>query len=82
MFHADSDDLIAIRVSPRITYLQLLDKIRDRLGKDISELKYTPATKEIRERMKLGEREMATVQDDEDLREWVAENAKLVLYAY
>lgn len=75
IFHSTSDDLIAIRVSPRITHNQLLEKVRDRLGSEITQLRYS-----------LGgggrEKEMFTIQDDEDMREWVANNSKLVLYAY
>jgi len=80
IFHSNSDDLIAIRVSPRITHNQLLEKIRDRLGNDIGELRYS-----LKGAPSGGSRaapEMITIHSDEDLREWVANNSKLVLYAY
>lgn len=79
IFHSNSDDLIAIRVSPRITHSQLLEKVRDRLGSEITTLRYsekgTPMTQKA-------EKELITIMDDEDLRGWVADNSKLVLYAY
>lgn len=80
IFHSNSDDLIAIRVSPRITHHQLVEKVRDRLGNEIRELRYS-----LKGAPSGGGRaapEMITIHDDEDLREWVANNSKLVLYAY
>ena len=74
IFHSSTDDLIAIRVSPRVTYLQLLSKVKDRLGADVSELKYRQEGS--------SNKVTRVIQDDEDLKEWVGENSKLVLFAY
>ncbi|KAF8312809.1 hypothetical protein DL93DRAFT_1223265 [Clavulina sp. PMI_390] len=76
IFHSSTDDLIAIRVSPRVTHLQLLEKIRDRLGADVTELRFEPESSAGRGKEKI------LIRDDEDLREWVSGNARLVLYAY
>lgn len=74
IFHSNTDDLIAIRVSPRITHNQLLEKVRDRLGDDITQLRY--------EAEGGGRKEMVVIGDDRDLRDWVEENSKLVLFAW
>ncbi|KAF8324463.1 uncharacterized protein EI90DRAFT_3129928 [Cantharellus anzutake] len=76
IFHSSTDDLIAIRVSPRVTYQQLLSKVRDRLGADVTELKYRNERSATR-----GEKGLTSIHGDNELKEWVARNSKLVLYA-
>jgi bud emergence protein 1 len=74
-----TDDIIALRVHPAVTYVELLDKVRARLGGSISVLQYrvgggggggagSGPTRQIR--------------DDRDLGEWMAsEDQRLMLYA-
>ncbi len=61
---------------PRVTYQQLLSKVRDRLGADVNELKYRDERSSGR-----GERSLTSIHGENGLREWVAGNSKLVLYA-
>lgn len=75
IFHRANDDLVAIRVPPSVTHLQLMEKVRDRLGSDIQVLRYRDANPEP------GASGMVRMHDDEDLREWLASGAKLNLYA-
>lgn len=76
IFHRTSDDLVAIRVPPTVTLAQLLEKVRERLGNDISVLRYRENSADTQ-----GGNAMMRVSDDEDLKEWFASGAKLVLYA-
>ncbi|KAG9047359.1 bud emergence protein 1 [Tulasnella sp. UAMH 9824] len=73
IFHSQSDDLIAIRVPPRVTYTQLIAKVRDRLGGEISVLRYRESYD--------GNKVWGDVKGDTDLREWLSKGDKLVLYA-
>ncbi|WVQ80347.1 hypothetical protein IAT38_002452 [Cryptococcus sp. DSM 104549] len=69
-----TDDLIAIRVQASVTYAELFEKVRARLGPGVTMLRY-------RVSMDSGEgyREL---RDDRELKEWMrAEGQKLVLYA-
>ncbi|OXC85723.1 bud emergence protein 1 [Cryptococcus neoformans] len=69
-----TDDLIAIRVHLAVTFAELSDKVRARLGPGVTMLRY-------RVSMDSGEgyREL---MDDKDLKNWLrAEGQKLVLYA-
>ncbi|KAF9506593.1 hypothetical protein BS47DRAFT_1352610 [Hydnum rufescens UP504] len=77
IFHSSTDDLIAIRVSPRVTYQQLLTKVKDRLGADVNSLKYRESMNAAR-----GEKGLTTIEGDDGLKEWVSNNSKLVLFAY
>ncbi|KAG9030472.1 bud emergence protein 1 [Tulasnella sp. JGI-2019a] len=80
IFHSESDDLIAIRVPPRVNFNQLINKVRDRLGPGVSVLRYRDsydgggaggsAAKNWRE-----------IVGDSDLRDWISKGDKLVLYA-
>ncbi|KAG8903800.1 bud emergence protein 1 [Tulasnella sp. 403] len=76
IFHSQSDDLIAIRVPPKVTFSQLMTKVRDRLGPNVSILRYrdsfdaSGSAKSWRE-----------IGGDGDLREWIGRGDKLVLYA-
>lgn len=65
-----TDDLIAIRVNPRVSHTQLMDKIRERLGHDIREINYRTSSGTF-----------AELQDDYSLRDWLDHSDKYVLYA-
>ncbi|KDQ06992.1 hypothetical protein BOTBODRAFT_167440 [Botryobasidium botryosum FD-172 SS1] len=80
IFHSNTDDLIAIRVPPRVTYTQLLSKVRERLGSDVTCLRYrdswpggAPGSN--------GDSSWHELNGDDELREWVGKEDKLVLYA-
>lgn len=69
-----TDDLIALRVHPAVTYDELLDKVRARLGPNISILQYRMG----------GGRANAPyrhIRDTHDLTDWMSTEEKLVLYA-
>ncbi len=65
-----TDDMIAIRVPPKVTYNQLLEKIRDRLGNAVRVLQF---------RVQGGG--YADLTGDDGLSEWLRVEDKLVLYA-
>jgi len=80
IFHSNTDDLIAIRVPPRVTFTQLLSKVRERLGSDVMCLRY-------RDSWAGGgagsnaDNSWHELNGDDELREWVGKGDKLVLYA-
>lgn len=65
-----TDDMIAIRVPPRVTFAQLLEKVRDRLGAGVGSLQY---------RRQGGS--FTDLNGDDGLAEWLRAEEKLVLYA-
>jgi bud emergence protein 1 len=70
-----TDDLIAIRVHPNVTYNELYDKVLARLGSAVSALRYKDASMG-------GGGGYREIRDDGELREWMRiEDQKLVLYA-
>ena len=71
IFHRRTDDLIAIRVNPRVSHNQLMNKVRERLGDEIEVVSY-------RDSMTGG---FADLLDDYALREWLNHADKHVLYA-
>ncbi|WWC58256.1 uncharacterized protein I303_100794 [Kwoniella dejecticola CBS 10117] len=72
-----TDDLIAIRVHPSVSHSELFEKVRARLGPNISSLRYRSSMDGGNANS--GYREL---RDDRELREWMrAEDQKLVLYA-
>ena len=73
IFDRIQDDLIAIRVHPRVTHEQLLDKVQQRLGGQVARLSY-------RETGEDGEDYVPLQQDDEVLW-WIESTDKHVLYA-
>jgi bud emergence protein 1 len=73
IFDRTQDDLIAIRVHPRVTHGQLLDKVQQRLGGQVAQLSY-------RETGEDGEDYVPLQQDDEVLW-WIGSTDKHVLYA-
>jgi len=73
IFDRIQDDLIAIRVHPRVTHEQLLDKVQQRLGGQVARLSY-------RETGEDGE-DYVPLQQDDDVLWWIGSTEKHVLYA-
>ncbi|KAI0299740.1 hypothetical protein B0F90DRAFT_1726930 [Multifurca ochricompacta] len=73
IFDRIQDDLIAIRVHPRVTHEQLLDKVQQRLGGQVARLSY-------RESGEDGE-DYVPLQQDGDVLSWIGSTDKHVLYA-
>ena len=73
VFDRIQDDLIAIRVHPRVTHEQLLDKVQQRLGGQVARLSYRESSED-------GEDYVPLQQDDEVLW-WIESTDKHVLYA-
>ena len=71
IFDRVADDLIAIRVHPRVSHAELMEKVQARLGGEVAQLRY-------RESMS---RSFIELQGDHDLRAWLAGTDKYVLYA-
>lgn len=78
IFHSQSDDLIAIRVPPRVTFTQLITKVRDRLGAGVHVLRYRDSYDGA---TGPGGNNWREIDGDEDLQDWLARGDKLVLYA-
>jgi bud emergence protein 1 len=72
IFDRVADDLIAIRVHPRVTHAELMDKIQARLGGEVGKLRY-------RDSLKYGA--FVGLTGDDDLRVWLEGTDKHVLYA-
>lgn len=70
IFDRNTDDLIAIRVPPRVTHRQLMDKVRERLGKDVSVLRFQNSITRRFDDL-----------EENALRHWLESADKLVLYA-
>lgn len=77
IFHSSTDELIAIRVSPRVVLGQLMDKVRERLGSDVEGLKY----RDGQAGGGGGPGGWVDILNDIDLKSWMASGDKLVLYA-
>ncbi|KAG8691171.1 bud emergence protein 1 [Ceratobasidium sp. 423] len=75
IFSRSTDDLIAIRVPPNVTHRQLMNKVRERLDRDVQKLSYRDS---LRGR---GEEGFIELVGDEALREWIRASDKLVLFA-
>ncbi|KAG2148105.1 hypothetical protein DEU56DRAFT_869766 [Suillus clintonianus] len=71
IFDRVTDDLIAIRVHPRVTHAELLEKVQARLGGNVLNLRYRNSISN----------EFIGIDDDRDLREWLDSTEKHVLYA-
>lgn len=71
IFDRVTDDLIAIRVHPRVTHAELLEKVQARLGGNVLNLRYRHSFSN----------EFVGIDDDRDLREWLDSTEKHVLYA-
>ena len=77
IFHSSTDELIAIRVSPRVVLGQLMEKVRERLGSDVEGLKY----RDGQAGGGGGPGGWVDIRNDVDLKSWMASGDKLVLYA-
>ena len=71
IFDKVSDDLVAIRVHPRVTHAQLMDKVQARLGDGVTSLRYRDSVNNA----------LMDLTDDEELRLWLDNTDRLVLYA-
>lgn len=71
IFDRVSDDLVAIRVHPKVTHAQLVDKVQARLGGDVGALRYRDSLSN----------EFVTLEDDSHLRGWLESTDRHVLYA-
>ena len=71
IFHRASDDLVAIRVHPKVTHLQLMDKVQARLGGNIHNLQFRDSLSH----------EFIGLDSDADLRSWLEGTERHVLYA-
>lgn len=75
IFHRNTDDLIAIRVPPTVSLGALLDKVRDRLGSDVTQLRF----REEGGGAGGSGAQLVGLRDDHELEHWVRSGAKLVL---
>lgn len=73
IFNRATDDLVAIRVPPSVTFASLMEKVKDRLGPEISILRYREP--------EVGGNVMMRMSDDEDLREFLSTADKFQLFA-
>ncbi|GBE79149.1 hypothetical protein BKA93DRAFT_823954 [Sparassis latifolia] len=71
IFDRMTDDLVAIRVHPRVTHAQLLDKVQARLGGNALNLRYRDSTSN----------EFVDLEGDDELRSWLDSTERHVLYA-
>lgn len=71
IFDRLTQDLIAIRVSPRVTHEQLMEKVRARLGDDVQQLAYRDSVHNA----------FTGLHDDHELKRWLEGTDKHVLYA-
>jgi bud emergence protein 1 len=71
IFDRVTDDLIAIRVHPKVTHSELMTKVQARLGTSISNLRYRDSL----------HHEFIGLEGDYDLRGWLESAEKHVLYA-
>lgn len=76
-----TDDLIALRVHPQVTHLELLEKVRARLGPDVNVLQYRVGGAGG-SAAQGAQAPCRQILDDRDLAEWMAvEDQRLILYA-
>jgi len=71
IFDSITEDLIAIRVHPRVTHAQLMEKVQSRLGQGVRNLKYRESAGGA----------FVELLDDEELRTWIEATDRHVLYA-
>ncbi|KIL68202.1 hypothetical protein M378DRAFT_72594 [Amanita muscaria Koide BX008] len=70
IFNTASDDLIAIRVHPRVSHAELMHKVNARLGSEVAVLKFRDSMNSF-----------VGLASDEDLRVWMETADKHVLFA-
>ncbi|KAJ7283460.1 hypothetical protein C8J57DRAFT_1292630 [Mycena rebaudengoi] len=71
IFDRVADDLIAIRVHPRVSHAELMDKVQARLGGEVANLKYRDSMSNA----------FVGLDSDQQLRAWIEGTDKHVLYA-
>ncbi|KAF8165088.1 hypothetical protein B0H34DRAFT_648529 [Crassisporium funariophilum] len=71
IFDRVADDLIAIRVHPKVTHTELMDKVQSRLGGEVGNLRYRDSMTNT----------FVGLDTDEELRAWMEGTDKHVLYA-
>jgi len=71
IFDRVTDDLVAIRVHPRVTHAELMDKVQTRLGGDVGNLRYRDSLTNT----------YVGLDSDDELRAWMEGTDKHVLYA-
>ncbi|KAG6899658.1 hypothetical protein C0993_008270 [Termitomyces sp. T159_Od127] len=71
IFDRVADDLIAIRVHPRVTHAELMDKVQGRLGGEVANLRYRDSATNA----------FVGLDTDEDLTAWIESTDKHVLFA-
>ena len=71
IFDSITEDLIAIRVHPRVSHAQLMEKVQSRLGAGVNNLKYRESSGGT----------FVELLDDEELRAWIEATDRHVLYA-
>jgi bud emergence protein 1 len=71
IFDRVADDLIAIRVHPRVSHAELMDKVQARLGSEVTQLRYRESMNKY----------FVEIHGDDDLKAWLAGTDKYVFYA-
>ncbi|KAJ7873323.1 scd2/ral3 [Mycena olivaceomarginata] len=71
IFDRIADDLIAIRVHPRVTHTELMDKVQARLGGEVARLKFRDSMSN----------QFVGLDNEPQLRAWIEGTDKHVLYA-
>ncbi|KAF9569424.1 hypothetical protein CPC08DRAFT_757028 [Agrocybe pediades] len=71
IFDRVADDLIAIRVHPKVTHVELMDKVQSRLGGEVTNLRYRDSMTNT----------FVGLDTDDELRAWMEGTDKHVLYA-
>ncbi|KAI0643757.1 hypothetical protein C8Q79DRAFT_928252 [Trametes meyenii] len=71
IFDRVQDDLVAIRVHPRVTHGQLMDKVQARLGGNVACLRFRDSLSN----------ELLAIDGDTELRNWLESTERHVLYA-
>jgi bud emergence protein 1 len=71
IFDRVADDLIAIRVHPKVTHTELMEKVVARLGGEVSNLRYRDSVTN----------DLVSLDSDGHLRNWIEGTDKHVLYA-
>ncbi|KAF8974743.1 hypothetical protein BDZ97DRAFT_1775198 [Flammula alnicola] len=71
IFNQIADDLIAIRVHPKVSHAELMDKVQTRLGAEVGSLRYRDSMTNT----------FVGLDSDDELRAWMEATDKHVLYA-
>lgn len=71
IFDRVADDLIAIRVHPKVTHMELMDKVQARLGGEVAKLRYRDSMTNT----------FVGLDNNDELRAWMDGTDKHVLYA-